>query len=121
MNLLCLECGTELVLSEDHELNRCPNCRGKGVPADLNQTVTLTITRHELRILTIWAGQWADWGVRQGWKDAEIGPKIIRTITDRLATYTDAALSMSQEFADLRAAFPASEVKVYRDDGEQID
>src|SRR5258707_968644 len=100
MRLLCLTCGN--TTSTDEELKACPACGDRGhVPADLDDTVTVTLTRHELRILTFWAESRA----------REIGAlNVMGVILLRLGTQTDIALTMSQEIADLRAAFPASEV-----------
>lgn len=112
--LLCLQCGTVAETSEEHDA--CPGCGDSmHVPADLNDTVDLTITRHELRILTIWASNWArqhnDPGTSQ----------CIKTVLDRLGTQTDTALTLSQEIADLRAAFPGSQVDVYDGAGDPLD
>ena len=76
--------------------------------------MTVTLTRHELRILTIWAENWA----------RECGAhalKAMGTILLRLGTQTDAALTFSQEIADLRAAFPDSQVTVRDATGKEID
>jgi hypothetical protein len=124
MRLLCLHCATEQEISDDkisadEEWTGCPGCGDlKHVPANLDDTVTVTLTRHELRILTFWADGWARSHAGQEGAHAQ---RCIRTIVDRLATQTDAALTMSQEIADLRAAFPASEVTVHRDDGSEVD
>lgn len=105
--LLCLCCHTSTEQVPD--MRACPSCGcSKHPPADLGDTVTITLTQHELRVLTFWA--------------AEHGRKVmsgpcnpIQTITDRLSLQTSTALSFSQEIADLRAAFPASDVTVVRD------
>lgn len=102
--LLCVPCRNVVEVTPDHRLTACPSCGSTGVPADADDTVTLTITTHELRILTIWASNWAA-------QDAVMAP-VVRGILDGLAQYTAAALSLSQEIADLRAAFPNATVTV---------
>lgn len=104
MRLLCLDCGAETV-DPPPGTKACPSCGESSIPADLDDTATITLTTHELRILTMWADNYA----------RTIGcGHVTRTILDRLAPQTDAALSLSQEFADLRAALPDSTVTVYR-------
>lgn len=112
--LLCLQCGN--VAETGEELADCPSCGdSKHVAANLNDTVNLTITRHELRILTMWASNWA----------AQTGDpptmQCIKTVLERLGMQTDTALTLSQEIADLRAAFPDSRVSVYDQSGKPID
>lgn len=45
----------------------------------------------------------------------------MRVILARLATQTDVALSLSQEIADVRAAFPDSTVTVTDSTGKELD
>lgn len=108
--LLCLCCGNVTETSEP--LNACPECGDRAhIPADLADTVTVTLAKHELRILTFWAAARA----------AELGDdaqKPMRVILERLGTQTDVALTLSQELSDLRATFPDSKVTVYRDSEE---
>jgi hypothetical protein len=112
-SLLCLTCGN--ITSTDEDLRACPAC-GDSVhsPADLAETVTVTLTKHELRILTMWAENWAR-------ECGGAAMKAMGTILLRLGTQTDVALTLSQEIADVRAAFPDSEVTVHRADGTQED
>ncbi|MCM1972342.1 hypothetical protein [Streptomyces sp. G1] len=119
MRLLCCHCRsiTE-VDAEGEPLRCCPNCQSTAVPADADDTATVTLTKHELRILGIWASNYAE-GIkdRPGCEDS---PKVVYGILDHLSTQTDVALSMRQEMADVRAAFPESKVTVYRN-GEETD
>jgi NMD protein affecting ribosome stability and mRNA decay len=108
-NLLCMQCG-ETTTSDD--LDACPSCGDKvHPPANLDDTVTVTLARHELRILTFWADSFA--------RQSECTQKAMRIILDRLATQTDTALTMSQEIADLRAAF--GDVQVTDSHGRELD
>lgn len=116
MRLMCLECGGEANTDDPGmgNLKACPQCGATGIPADLDDTGTVVITRHELRILTMWADNYArSITARHPGSD-----KVVRTIVDRLGTQTDTPLTLSHEFADLRAEF--GEVRVYRD-GELTD
>jgi hypothetical protein len=112
-NLLCMACGN--VAATDESLNACPSCGDSEHPAaNLADTVTITMTKHELRILTFWAENWA----RQC---GESAMKPMGVILLRLATQTDVALTFGQEIADVRAAFPDSQVTVHRADGGEVD
>lgn len=119
MRLLCLCCRTITEIQTDQSLAGCPGCGDRaGIPADADDTVTLTITKHELRILTMWADNHArSIASKPG---MEHMPQVIGGIFDYIGTQTDAPLSLAQEMADMRAAFPDSKVTVYRD-GEKTD
>lgn len=104
MRLLCLACGAETLA--DGEQPCCPECKDNDhVPADLDDTVDLTITRHELRILTFWADNWA----RQ---HDEFCQKAMQIILDRIGMQTNTALTLGHEIADLVEQF--GDVRVFR-------
>lgn len=112
-NLLCLVCGHEAHLQAGQEVEACPTCGDRlGTPADLDKTLTIRITEHELRVLTMWADNYA----------RSINYQFVtRNILDRLATQTSISLSWSQEIADLRAALPEAEVKIFDKDGKEME
>lgn len=115
--LLCLACGGEADTLTAGPLDACPNCGDKGVPADLEDVTSITLTTHELRILTIWASNWANAIASQHPNT----PRVLQTILDRIGMQTSAALTLRQEIADIRAAYPDSKVTVYNDRGEEVD
>jgi predicted RNA-binding Zn-ribbon protein involved in translation (DUF1610 family) len=41
-------------------LNKCPNCGSEGIPCNYGNQVDVSINIHELRILCIWAENWAN-------------------------------------------------------------
>jgi hypothetical protein len=113
MRLLCLACGAESVITEGASVPGCPECGDRqGIPADLDDTVDVHISKHELRILTMWADNHA--------RSIKM-PHVTRIILDRLGTQTDAPLTLGQEIADVRAAFPDAEIRVYDDHGNEQD
>jgi hypothetical protein len=122
-HLLCLACGVESVVEADPDkgvytvnhvsVHGCPACGDVGVPADLDDAVDVHITKHELRILTIWATNYA--------QSLPEMSRAVRIITDRLGTQTDVALTLSQEIADLRASLPEATVEVYDSEGRPTD
>lgn len=120
MRLLCCHCReiTE-VDPEGPTLTACPHCGSTSTPADADDLAIVTTTKHELRILCIWASNYAESiKDRPGCGDS---PKVVYGILDHIGTQTDVALSMRQELADVRAAFPDSEVTVRRADGTETD
>lgn len=120
MRLLCCHCRkTTTVESEDEPLRSCPSCGSTAVPADADDTATVTLTKHELRILCIWASNFAE--AIKDRPGSEDSPNVVYGILDHLGTQTDVALSLRQELADVRAAFPDSTVTVYRADGTEVD
>ncbi len=118
LRLLCLHCRELADVDPDAVQRGCPSCGNTGTPADLDDTVTLTITTHELRVLTIWASNYAESIKEQ--PGCEDSPKVVHGILDGIGQYTAAPLSLRQEISDVRAAFPCSQVAVYRD-GETTD
>lgn len=120
MRLLCLHCReTTEVDPEGSALTACPHCGSTSAPADADDQVTITLTVHELRILCIWASNYAE-NIKDnpGCGDS---PRAVYGILDHLGTQTDTPLSMRQELADLRSALPNSTVTVRRADGTETD
>lgn len=116
-HLLCLNCGEELDVPDDADLRGCPKCGSTAIPADLDQTHDVRITAHELRILTMWASNYAA-AIEEKHPGSS---RAVQTICDRLNTQVSIPLTLRQELADVRAAFPDSAVKVYRGDGTETD
>lgn len=63
---LCLACNKEIdpqdprISDSSHPYyGACPECGERGIPADLAERLTISITWHELRVLCIWAERWA--------------------------------------------------------------
>jgi hypothetical protein len=56
----CTTCYSEFTDEQLVEHKCCPNCKTTSLPMAISQDVTLKINWHELRILTIWAANWAE-------------------------------------------------------------
>jgi hypothetical protein len=56
----CLACRSEFTEEQIKGANACPACNNPGVPMDPRRDAEITINPHELRILTIWASNWAE-------------------------------------------------------------
>jgi hypothetical protein len=56
----CIDCGKRLDFNTlPSGLSACPTCGSNGIPADASQDVIVEMNWHELRILTIWAENYA--------------------------------------------------------------
>lgn len=105
INILCLACGEPSFIEPDADIQACPHCGDTGLPADLDDTVTVTLTAHELRVLTFWSEAFSKDLIKHGYDPEQRTKKVLKTIVDRLSMQTDVALSQRQEMADLRALF----------------
>lgn len=95
----CIQCDGEFTEEQITGENSCPDCGTKSIPCDPKNDTTLKINTHELRILTIWADNWA-----QERCDAQ-GKKTLSCILQRLSQQLpDTALTMAGEIRDLQNA-----------------
>lgn len=94
----CVQCDYE-VTELNNNITACPGCGSKAVPLDPRKDRLVTINTHELRILTIWASNWAVTHCDAGSK------KTLSRILQRLnAQLPGVALTMFQEVKELQDA-----------------
>ncbi len=117
VRMLCLACRAVTEVDENDPVAGCPACGNNKSPADADDTVTITLTVHELRVLTIWASNYAE--AIKDMPDCEDSPAVVYGILDEITKFTDAPLSLRQEFADLRSE--VGDVTVYNPDGTVSD
>ena len=55
----CTRCGSEFSEAETEGAGGCPACGSTGIPMHMSDDVTVRVNWHELRILGIWADNWA--------------------------------------------------------------
>lgn len=55
----CTQCDAEFTHEELVGATACPSCGTKSLPCSIDQDTTININWHSLRILTIWASNWA--------------------------------------------------------------
>lgn len=55
----CTDCASEFTDAELVGARGCPVCKTESLPCDIKDDVTIKLNWHELRILTIWASNWA--------------------------------------------------------------
>lgn len=111
---LCLQCSTAFDVEPTDDLAGCPGCGdSRGTPANLTtDTVTVDITWHELRVLTIWAEMWA--GKMPDEDDRLRTQRVVAGIADRIhAQHLDERpLTLTGELAQLRSDFGQANVEV---------
>lgn len=100
----CTLCGARFTAEEVADAECCPRCGDTGTPCSTRNDVRIEVNWHELRILGIWAENWA----------AEHPPAagqrpmldIVAAITRRLQRQQPMMLplTLSQEIAELPAA-----------------
>lgn len=88
-------------------LTCCPNCMHTGKPCGDGDQVSVNVNVHELRVLCIWAENWAHHSKSQ--PRSEWMPDIVYAIAARLrkqlGEHAKVPLTMSDEFAHLKQHF----------------
>ena len=99
--LRCTRCALELTEAEAENLNCCPRCHTKGVPMLVADDVTISVNWHELRILGIWAENWA---ASHSGKDDGDAQRTVNIICGRIhAQFPDKTpLTMTGELGELK-------------------
>jgi predicted nucleic acid-binding Zn-ribbon protein len=99
----CVRCGGEFTEAQIAGASACPVCGSKGVPASPANDRDVRINWHELRVLCIWAENWA--GHCEAKADESM-VDLIHTIAARLqAQHPDMApLTLTGEIQQLRDA-----------------
>lgn len=104
----CVRCGGRYTAEEIEGAEKCPGCGSTGVPCDPQRDVWVQINWHELRILGIWAGNWAD-RVAESGEDRTDARATVTAITRRLEAQhpeIKSPLTMQGEVRLLKEAFP---------------
>lgn len=98
-------------------LTACPKCGYKGVPCRNEHQVSVGVNIHELRVLCIWAENWAHHS--KGQPNSEWMPDIVYAIASRLRRQIPKpqCLTMADEFAAMRERFPNFETNHPANDG----
>lgn len=98
----CTMCAAEFSDEELKGAEACPRCGSTSIPCDVNEDVTIKVNWHELRILGIWASNWALE------KCSESSTVVLSAILDRLEKqFPDKTpLSLAREIKKLQEEFP---------------
>lgn len=111
----CTDCGFEVEAFEG--LKECPNCHTNGIPCIWENQRVISINWHELRILVMWAENWA--------RDKQLG-RTVFSIANRIETQEpelakESPLSLAKELGMLAKKFDldVSSPELRRDIAEQ--
>ena len=101
----CTHCNHQIESFEG--LTCCPNCGTKGKPCSYSEQLNVSININEVRLLCIWAENWAS---RFTGKDAE-HKEVVYAIANRIKkqlpeSLAKVPLTMRDEFSDLKQSFP---------------
>jgi hypothetical protein len=109
----CTDCASEFSDEELANASTCPTCGTKSVPCAIKDDVSLKINWHELRILTIWASNYAE---SPGMEDHS--RRTLRSILRRLQDQHPGktALTLAGEVQGLVNAL-GGEAKLLKGDG----
>jgi predicted nucleic acid-binding Zn-ribbon protein len=102
----CTTCGARFTEEEVAGANCCPRCGCKGTPCSTERDYLLEINWHELRILGIWASNWAE-------QCDDAGKQALRGILTRLEQQVPGAppLTLGGEIRLIRESGLAQEVE----------
>ena len=104
MAIRCVLC--DHVVDDTTGMSKCPSCGTKSLPVDTNDDVMVKINWHELRILGIWAENWA----RRIEKDSQGSVGVVDAIATRLEKQfpEKTPVTLCREIAKLQDVFPSA-------------
>lgn len=103
----CVRCRGEFTEAQITGKNACPGCGNAGAPMSPDEDVTVAINWFELRILCIWAEQWANATKARGQDTTDMLGcvfGIAKALQEQHPTRTP--LTLSGEVAQLREQYP---------------
>lgn len=108
----CTVCGVRLTEDEVKGWG-CPKCGNKGVPCGCEQDTSVEVNWHELRILTIWAENWAH-HIEDDDKEGMDSKLVIQAIARRLQLQRPQfpQLTLTGEIAALPADLAKSGIEI---------
>jgi predicted nucleic acid-binding Zn-ribbon protein len=115
----CVLCNKEFTEKEIENSTCCPNCGCKGIPVAPENDVNVKINWHELRILVIWAENWAHQIAKSDPEKYDYAPESIYAIAHRLEKQhpKKGSLSLAGEIKELRQHYPGVQSTHPGDDG----
>ena len=102
----CTKCYGEFSKEETKNVSCCPKCGSKGLPMLISQDVEIKINWHELRILCIWAENWAEAKFDQDSRDSRSMLEAMMNRLDKYRPEGGAALTLTREVKELQEVYP---------------
>lgn len=116
----CVKCRTEFNDKELEEfLDHCPHCGTKGLPMHINNDATIKINTHELRILGIWAENYAVLQDNQHLDDPLYEP--LKDIVNIICSNLEKQLKEQGKFAPLTLTSEMKDLKDYLKENKMCD
>lgn len=109
----CTECRSEFTEAEIFEATSCPRCGTASVPQSICQDVTVSINWHELRILCMWAENWANEKCETGSKKALAS--IIAALEEQRPDGSFPSLTLRGELQELADCGNIREAEIHQD------
>ena len=96
----CVGCGARFTHAEVDGHMACPACKSEGIPCSADMDIRVEVNWHELRILVIWAENWAAQSANQ--PENKRMPLTVAAIARRLESQCDfGRLTLSGEISEL--------------------
>lgn len=117
----CTTCRVEFSDEEMVNVECCPACSTTAVPCAINRDVMVKINTHELRILFIWAENWA-----RTFKDDKLNSMLMldnmaQAVESQLPAELWAPMTMTRELKDLKENFPKSKITYIDETGTETN
>lgn len=100
----CVRCRGEFTEAQIKGVKQCPGCGDNGVPMSPDEDVVIKINWHELRILTIWAENWANRNKEGHPKGIEAVYAIVRQLQNQFPHMKP--LTLAGEIRELKEQLP---------------
>lgn len=111
----CIQCDGEFSEEELKQVTCCPKCRTRSIPCDISRDLFVPANWQELRILCMWATNWAD-------KLDDQAKSTMAAIVRRLETQRKdprwPALTLLGELRDLKAE--GHDIEAFDSDGKLL-
>jgi len=109
----CTECRSEFTDAELEGASACPTCGTRSIPMSIAQDTTIRINKHELRILTMWASNYAASIVSRD--PSSRAAKSVQGIINALKSQVDVPLTLADEMQEVADA-TGSKVELHQSD-----
>lgn len=108
-SIRCVRCNSEFSEAEIGKRRSCPGCGATGVPMSIADDVTVRVNWHELRILGIFASNWAREACKGDDNDTQ---GAVSAILNRIrAQYPERApLTLFDEIKEVQEVYPEMEL-----------